>query len=177
MLNMGETVGLSRHRAGLVAFILGSSVGCGGLVRAEPDGGAGDIGSSSGESTGGNTGSGSGSGGSPSTSSSSSSGSSTGTSSGSVKGSGVDSGGTGVTLGCSGGDCTGMKVCCASVSFTAGLSVTSACANAPCASGDYQFCTSTSECTSGTCGANPVGMGPEICSGGTTGGGGLFGGH
>jgi len=75
-----------------------------------------------------------------------------------------------------GGDCTGGKVCCASVDFAAGLSVTSACAKAPCASGDYQFCTSSTECTSGTCGANPVGMGPMICSGGT-GGAGLFGGH
>ena len=158
---------LSRHRSGAAVFVLGCSVGCGGLVRAEPDGGpestsangSGDLGSSSGSSSGASTGT------------KTSSGSGSGGASGLLPG---DSGG--IDLGCMGGDCTGGKVCCASVDFAAGLSVTSACAKAPCASGDYQFCTSSTECSSGTCGANPIGMGPMICSGGT-GGGGLLGGH
>jgi hypothetical protein len=170
---MSRIVWLSRHRSGLVALVLGGAIGCGGLVRAETDGGPGDFGSSSGggsssgeSSSGGVVVGGSGSGGSHATSSSSSS-----------SGAAVDSGGGGIQLGCSGGDCTGTKVCCASVSFANGLSVTSACAEGPCPSGDYQFCASSTECASGTtCGANPVGMGPDICSGGTSGGGGLFGG-
>ncbi len=160
---------------------------CGGLVRAEADGGPGsesaddaaspgEMGSSSGVSQGGSSSSSGSAHGGSSSSGASSSGvggsSSSGSSSGTVTG-GSSSGA--YSLACMGGDCTGKQVCCASVSFGAGLTVTSACAKAPCATGDYQFCTSSSECTTGTCGANPVGMGPMICS--TGGGGGILGGH
>jgi hypothetical protein len=76
--------------------------------------------------------------------------------------------------------CMTGQVCCASVSISAGLSVTSACQTGPCPTGatSYQFCASTTECLNGaTCNANPLGAGPMICTGGTPGDGGSSGGH
>jgi hypothetical protein len=152
---------LSTERGSAMKYVLPAllafALGCGGRVSHD---GSGNLPASSGSGSSGAVSSGGGSDSSASRGSASSGGQ-------------VDGG---ISLACMDGTrCGNGQVCCATVTLSAGFSVTSACQAGPCAAGAYQFCATASECFCGAaCQPNQLGMGPMICAGGggTSGGSG-----
>lgn len=95
--------------------------------------------------------------------------STTGDDAASTSSSGGGDAGPMLNLVCMGGDCDG-GACCAMVNIAGGFSVTSMCA-ATCNISmlSPQFCVADKDCPSGyICSANPLGMGPKICTMGTS---------
>jgi uncharacterized membrane protein YgcG len=71
-------------------------------------------------------------------------------------------------LNCMGGDCDG-GACCATLSI-ATFGITSNCsATCTISATTYELCATAKDCPSGyTCGPNPLGTGPNICTAGTS---------
>jgi hypothetical protein len=100
--------------------------------------------------------------------------SSSSSSGGTASSSGSALGDADISLGCMDSTtCMTGQVCCASVSISGGLSITSACQAGPCPTGltSYQLCAMSSECPTGQiCELSPLGEG-MICAAGTGDGG------